>query len=149
MDAADLLARLHPIRLPAATVAGLAAEALAALALGLALAALVLRLVARRAPSRREAALAALQAARALPPQARLAAQIALLRDAAPGGDWAATLGAAQAAPLRAALYCAAPPPDLAQTDPAQPDPAQPDPAHTDPAQTERAVRRALARLRG
>jgi len=144
MDAADLLARLHPIRLPAATVAGLAAEALAALALGLALAALVLRLVARRAPSRRAAALAALQAARALPPQARLAAQIALLRDAAPGGDWAATLGAAQAAPLRAALYCATPPPDLAPPDPAHTDPAQPDPA-----QTERAVRRALARLRG
>jgi len=149
MDAADLLARLHPIRLPAATVAGLAAEALAALALGLALAALVLRLVARRAPSRREAAMAALQAARALPPQARLAAQIALLRDAAPGGDWAAVLGAAQAAPLRAALYCAAPPHDLAPHDLAPPDLAQTDPAQPDPAQTERAVRRALARLRG
>jgi len=66
------------------------------------------------------------------------------LRDAAPGGDWAAVLGAAQAAPLRAALYCAAPPHDLAPHDLAQTDPAQPDPA-----QTERAVRRALARLRG
>lgn len=129
--AADLLARLHPLRPPAATAQGVAAEALAALALGLALAALValaLRLVAQAQPTRRGAARRKFERARALPPQARLAAQVAALREATPGGDWAALLRPAEATALRAALYGAAP---------------------ADTAQTDRALRRAFARLGG
>jgi hypothetical protein len=119
MDAADLLAALHPLRPPPATAAGIAAEALAALALGLTLAAAVVLMLRRR-----HARPDPLAAARALPAPARIAAALAALRDAAParpGEDWAQALdrrlrGAFSASPAltaaRAAVYGGAPAPD-------------------------------------
>jgi hypothetical protein len=117
-DPDALMALLHPFRGPLAEPWGLAAEALAALALGLALGAAVAAL--RRGRARPDPFAAALAGG----PESRLAATLSVLRAAArprAGEDWAAaadrrTRGAfSRAAALsaaRAALYGRGPLPD-------------------------------------
>jgi hypothetical protein len=118
VDAETLLGMLHPFRGPAPEAVGVAAEALAALAVGLALGAALVALRGRRR------AADPLAAARAGPPEARLTAALAALRAAArprPGEDWAAaadrrTRGGFSRAPTlaaaRDALYRGGPLPD-------------------------------------
>jgi len=98
----DILAELHPPRLPASVVATHWADLLAAFGLGLLLAALAVALLAPllRPRPRRESVAARLARARTLPPGDRLIAQLALLRET----------GTPLPADLQAALYTATPP---------------------------------------
>lgn len=145
----DALQALSPLRLPPATPETLAGDAVTGLALGLCLAlalALLLRVLRRAEPSERQRLMAALRRARSLPPDRRLAAQAAVLRQAAgrvgvpdhPGEDWLVALdrrlgtgffAAGEGADLRRALY-------------------RPRPA-LDPGRVEDEALRLLSRLRG
>ena len=87
---ADLLAELRDSRLPELSEASVLADAATAFVAGLILAlaiALVVRVFARRPPSRRDRALAELAASRALAPDERLLAQARLLRRVADERD--------------------------------------------------------------
>lgn len=127
-----ILEGLHALRPPPAGTTELVAEIVAALAIGLAVAALTYMLLrvsgaqAGRAPSRRATALARLEAARQLPEAERLLAQAHLLRDLteteapASAEPWLSRaarqfdLPDAALAPLRHALYRPGASPDLA-----------------------------------
>lgn len=99
---AELVAELHPPRLPAAAVATHWTDVLAAFGLGLLLAALLAAVLAPllRPRARRETPAERLDHARTLPPGERLVVQLAVLREK----------GVALPPDLQAALYTPEPP---------------------------------------
>lgn len=147
-DTAEILTELRDLRVPEPTGLGPLADTAAAFSLGLAAAlvvALLLRAVASRPPSRRQAALAELAQTRRLAPAERLMAQATILKRVAAelgtdgGGEWPAALDRQ----LGSDFFSAGPGVGLRQCI------YRRDTSSVDPDLIEREVARLLRRMRG